>query len=266
MAAFVTFHPCTLPSSSLRNFHTCSWHGGYYPQTYTSPFLGTRLPRHYNRVESDESLRICQVPRAMFSGGGIFGVGPSEIIVIAAVGWLLLGPKKLYALAKDTGKLFGELSRTAAEARDSFTEAIEMDMLASQGKDKVSVDDDPKEESEVEEEKEKNDSKHTLQHASKWDDDVATRSTRAAASDSEAVTGTEADRDVNQEFLSQLKRASDPNQMAPPNIPDLSTEDEQEEFERLEREYLAAKRRKEGRKTQTQTTNSQDATATKEER
>lgn len=267
MSAFVTFHPYKCSPSPLRDLRACPWQGERCFRAHTSLFLGTRLTRRCNHANFDTSLRIRQVPSAMFSGGGILGVGPSEIIVIVAVGWLLLGPQKLYALAKDTGRLFGELSRTAAEARDSFTEAIETDMMASEAKGKISSEEDPNKELDGKEEKGENESKHALKDADKRNNDVAEHSGRTVASDSEAISGTSVNPGVSQEFLDQLKRVSDPNQAASPDVSDLSAgEDEQKEFERLEREYFAAKRRMQGRKSQAQATNSQDGTAAKEER
>lgn len=61
-------------------------------------------------------------------GGGFMGVGASEMVVIIAVGWLVLGPQKLFALSRDIGRLVGDLRKSADEARASFTSALEVDM------------------------------------------------------------------------------------------------------------------------------------------
>ncbi|GAB0495648.1 hypothetical protein MMPV_006952 [Pyropia vietnamensis] len=62
-------------------------------------------------------------------GGGFLGVGPAEIFVIGVVGWLVLGPQRLYQVARDSGKVLGQLRKTADDAKGSFTEALEMDSL-----------------------------------------------------------------------------------------------------------------------------------------
>lgn len=67
-------------------------------------------------------------PPSMFSGG-FLGVGPAEVFVIAAVGWLVLGPQRLYQVARDAGKVLGQLRRTADDAKSSFTDALEVDSL-----------------------------------------------------------------------------------------------------------------------------------------
>lgn len=62
-------------------------------------------------------------------GGGFLGVGPAEIFVIGAVGWLVLGPQRLFQVARDAGKVLGQLRKTADDAKGSFTEALEVDSL-----------------------------------------------------------------------------------------------------------------------------------------
>jgi len=64
-------------------------------------------------------------------GGGFFGVGTSELIVIGAVAWLVLGPKRLYQLARDIGKISGEIKNVADEARQTFQQAIDIESLDS---------------------------------------------------------------------------------------------------------------------------------------
>ena len=59
--------------------------------------------------------------------GGFLGVGTSEVIVIGAVAWLVLGPKRLYQLAKDIGKISGEIKSVAEEAKQSFQQAVEVE-------------------------------------------------------------------------------------------------------------------------------------------
>lgn len=66
-------------------------------------------------------------------GGGFFGVGTSELIVIGAVAWLVLGPKKLYQLARDIGKISGEIKNVAEEARQTFQQAVDLENVKIEG-------------------------------------------------------------------------------------------------------------------------------------
>lgn len=60
-------------------------------------------------------------------GGGFLGVGTSELVVIGVVAWLVLGPKRLYQLARDIGKISGEIKNVAEEARQTFQQAIDVE-------------------------------------------------------------------------------------------------------------------------------------------
>jgi Tat protein translocase TatB subunit len=60
-------------------------------------------------------------------GGGFLGVGTSELVVIVVVAWLVLGPKRLYQLARDIGKISGEIKNVAEEARQTFQQAIDIE-------------------------------------------------------------------------------------------------------------------------------------------
>ena len=64
-------------------------------------------------------------------GGGLFGVGTSELIVIGAVAWLVLGPKRLYQLAKDIGKISGEIKSVAEEAKLTFQQAVDLETITA---------------------------------------------------------------------------------------------------------------------------------------
>ena len=61
-------------------------------------------------------------------GGGFFGVGSSEVLVIGAVAWLVLGPKRLYQLARDIGKISAEFKNVTEEARVTFQKAVNTDI------------------------------------------------------------------------------------------------------------------------------------------
>ena len=60
--------------------------------------------------------------------GGFFGVGSSEVLVIGAVAWLVLGPKRLYQLARDIGKISAEFKNVTEEARVTFQKAVNTDI------------------------------------------------------------------------------------------------------------------------------------------
>jgi len=62
-------------------------------------------------------------------GGGFLGVGPAEVFVIVAVGWLVLGPQRLFAVARDAGKVLGQVRKTADDAKNSFSDALGAESL-----------------------------------------------------------------------------------------------------------------------------------------
>lgn len=88
----------------------------------------------------------------MLGGGGILGVGPAEMVVVFGVGWLLLGPTKLFSLSRDVGRVVGDLKRTADEASTTFTEAMEMEVAAEAAAEKGGEEGEEGEEEEEEEE------------------------------------------------------------------------------------------------------------------
>jgi len=61
-------------------------------------------------------------------GGGLFNVGTPEFVVIAALAWVLLGPKELLRLSREAGELIGNLRKLGTEAADQFKEAIESEI------------------------------------------------------------------------------------------------------------------------------------------
>jgi Tat protein translocase TatB subunit len=76
--------------------------------------------------------RSCNPLVAVFDGGGgIFGVGTSELVVIGIVAWVVLGPKRLYALSKDLGRIFGELRQSAEQAKTTLVAALESELEES---------------------------------------------------------------------------------------------------------------------------------------
>mmetsp|Transcript_2570 Transcript_2570/g.7699 ORF Transcript_2570/g.7699 Transcript_2570/m.7699 type:complete len:284 (+) Transcript_2570:135-986(+) len=73
------------------------------------------------------STRRCRV--SMNFGGGFLGVGPAEIIVVVVVGWFVLGPKELLRVAREVGLFLGSLRQQADTAKQTLTDALEMENL-----------------------------------------------------------------------------------------------------------------------------------------
>lgn len=192
-------------------------------------------------------------PSAILGGGGFLGVGPAEVVVIIAVGWLLLGPEKLYTLAKDSGKLLGELRRTADEARTTFTDALETEITTKQEeKDKLLAKDEPKSlESTSADSNGSLEDEHEEITQFPSPDFSPTSLSSPEDNYSEISSHQEVEQDTpNPQFQDQLKRVSDPDQLPPSGIPDLdlNVEMEEEEVERLEKQYLEARNRLQARK------------------
>jgi len=59
------------------------------------------------------------------SGGGILGVGTPEVIVCCLVGYFLLGPKELYKLSKDIGKLVSQARNVIAESAAEWQQTMD---------------------------------------------------------------------------------------------------------------------------------------------
>ena len=78
-----------------------------------------------SRIAAPHQRRPSCAPRQrynaplMFYQGGVLGVGTPEVLVIAAVGYFLLGPEELYRLSKEIGKVVGQareyVTKSAAE-------------------------------------------------------------------------------------------------------------------------------------------------------
>jgi Tat protein translocase TatB subunit len=53
----------------------------------------------------------------------MFGVGPEELMLVLIVALLVLGPERLPKVARDVGRIVGELRRTSDEFREEFLQA-----------------------------------------------------------------------------------------------------------------------------------------------
>eukprot|EP00930_Biecheleria_cincta_P090678 TRINITY_DN80117_c0_g1_i1.p1 TRINITY_DN80117_c0_g1~~TRINITY_DN80117_c0_g1_i1.p1 ORF type:complete len:356 (+),score=77.36 TRINITY_DN80117_c0_g1_i1:31-1098(+) len=63
--------------------------------------------------------------RRLFDSGSFFGVGVPEALVIALLGWFLLGPEELYRLAKKVGGWLGELRTFIGQAASQYESALD---------------------------------------------------------------------------------------------------------------------------------------------
>ena len=57
----------------------------------------------------------------------MFGIGMQELIIIAIIALLIVGPKKLPDLAKTLGKSFGELRKAADGITDDLKQTMQND-------------------------------------------------------------------------------------------------------------------------------------------
>jgi Tat protein translocase TatB subunit len=57
----------------------------------------------------------------------MFGIGMQELIIIAIIALLIVGPKKLPDLAKTLGKSFGELRKAADGITDDLKQTLQND-------------------------------------------------------------------------------------------------------------------------------------------
>ena len=53
----------------------------------------------------------------------MFGIGPEELILVLVVALLVLGPERLPRVARDVGRVVGDLRRTSDEFREEFLQA-----------------------------------------------------------------------------------------------------------------------------------------------
>lgn len=57
----------------------------------------------------------------------MFGIGMQELIIIAIIALIIVGPKKLPDLAKTLGKSFGELRKAADGITDDLKQTMQND-------------------------------------------------------------------------------------------------------------------------------------------
>ena len=219
-----------------------------------SMFYGGKLNPTTNRCRNFTSTFNRVVPRAVFgSDGGILGVGASEVVVILLVGWFLLGPEKLFSLTKETGRVLGQLRKTAYEAKDTFSEALDYEVMTQEAK-KALEEGFTEGSKDTSKDTSKDISKDTNEEDNEGEDTVATVENHIPSEDIDVQDSPEEVSEANQAFLEQLKRVADPHQVAPTEIPDLAPVDESEsdyqlELKRLEQQYLDARKKLDEKRT-----------------
>jgi Tat protein translocase TatB subunit len=53
----------------------------------------------------------------------MFGVGPEELVLILIIALIVLGPERMPKVARDLGRVLGDLRRTSDELREEFLNA-----------------------------------------------------------------------------------------------------------------------------------------------
>jgi Tat protein translocase TatB subunit len=53
----------------------------------------------------------------------MFGVGPEELVLILIIALIVLGPDRMPKVARDIGRVVGDLRRTSDELREEFLNA-----------------------------------------------------------------------------------------------------------------------------------------------
>ena len=64
----------------------------------------------------------------------MFGIGWGELLVVAVVALLVLGPDKLPEAARTLGKVYGHLYRTVNEAKESIRAEADLSALGQEDK------------------------------------------------------------------------------------------------------------------------------------
>jgi Sec-independent protein translocase protein TatA len=82
----------------------------------------------YKKRKISSSQGLVGAKALLGPSGGFFGVGSSEVLVIGVVAWLILGPKRLYQLARDVGRISAEFKNVTDEARLTFQKAVDTEI------------------------------------------------------------------------------------------------------------------------------------------
>lgn len=124
-------------SKSMCNFSSNNFINKSFDNSFNRIKFFSHLPKRVSRAKYQKKWYAVFGP-----GGGFFGVGTSELVVIGIVAWLVLGPKRLYQLARDIGKISGEIKNVAQEAKQTFQQAIDLENITinnNEDKKKISM-------------------------------------------------------------------------------------------------------------------------------
>jgi Tat protein translocase TatB subunit len=53
----------------------------------------------------------------------MFGIGPEELVLLLIIALIVLGPERMPKMARDLGRVVGDLRRTSDELREEFLNA-----------------------------------------------------------------------------------------------------------------------------------------------
>ncbi|HEY7623692.1 MAG TPA: twin-arginine translocase TatA/TatE family subunit [Candidatus Limnocylindria bacterium] len=53
----------------------------------------------------------------------MFGIGPEELVLLLVIALIVLGPERMPKVARDVGRVVGELRRTSDQLREEFLNA-----------------------------------------------------------------------------------------------------------------------------------------------
>lgn len=168
-------------------------------------------------------------------GGGFFGVGPPEVLVVLAVGWFVLGPKQLLELSRDVGKIIGQVRQAAGDARETFSDAIQTDIAEMEARDNATRVEGPALPGEDDPILETDEELSEIAAVAPLKENPL--DTIKSLIDPPPPQPAQNPASAAPNFLDQLSRANDPAQ----TVPDLSMEDAEDEVARLEMQLQAAR-------------------------
>lgn len=87
--------------------------------------MSSSLPRSITEITSTRRGGRTRTARRLFDTGSFFGVGVPEALVIALLGWFLLGPEELFKISKKVGGWLGELRSYIGQAARQYESALD---------------------------------------------------------------------------------------------------------------------------------------------